>query len=243
MDELTAKLIAGTEGPTVEPFFSPDGKWIAYVSAADRKLKKIAVNGGAPVVLCDVTSFVGGSWNEDNTIVFGQVPGPIMRVSANGGTPEAITKGNSARLTLFPQILPGGKYAVVHGCDSRLNSRVMVQSLKSGETKELFAGVGARYLPTGHIVYGLPDNNNLFAVPFDLDSLEVKGGAVPVVEGILQCAVSDAGTLVYMPGTQRYILVRRTHSRLGGPRWQRGTARSPARSVSLSQDLSRWEHG
>ena len=50
--------------------------------------------------------------------------------------------------------------------------------------------------------------NNLFAVPFDLKTLEVTGGPVPVVEGIWrytperapQYAVSDAGTLVYIPG-------------------------------------------
>ena len=60
----------------------------------------------------------------------------------------------------------------------------MVQSLKSGEAKELFAGDDARYLPTGHIVYRLPDNSNLFAIPFDLDRLEVTGGPVPVVEGV-----------------------------------------------------------
>jgi len=43
-------------------------------------------------------------------------------------------------------------------------------SFKSGESKELFPGISARYLPTGHIVYQLANNNNLFAVPFDLRS-------------------------------------------------------------------------
>jgi Tol biopolymer transport system component len=200
VDELTAKLIAGTEGATLEPFFSPDGKWIAYVSAADRKLKKIAVHGGAPIVLCDITSFVGGSWNEDNTIVYGQAPGPIMRVSANGGTPEAFVKGKSAGL-IAPHILPGGKAVLYTAMDSPTQMRAMVHSLKSGETKELFAGLGAQYLPTGHIVYRLPNDSNLFAIAFDPDRLEVKGGAVPIVEGTLQCAFSNAGTLLYMPGT------------------------------------------
>jgi Tol biopolymer transport system component len=202
VDELTAKLIAGTEGPTLEPFFSSDGKWIAYASPADKKLKKISVNGGAPVVLCNLSSSlpVGGSWNDDNTIVFGQLPGPIMLVSANGGTPEAITKTKS-EAHIAPQILSGGKSLLYTAAAGAAKMRVMVESLKSGETKELFAGGFARYLPTGHIVYRLPNNNNLFAVPFDLDRLEVKGGAVPIVEGILQCADSNAGTLVCLPGT------------------------------------------
>jgi serine/threonine-protein kinase len=77
------------------------------------------------------------------------------------------------------------------------------QSFKSGESKELFAGIGARYLPTGHIVYAV--GNNLLAVPFDPGRLEAAGGPVPVVEGVYrttvpQYALSDSGALVYMPG-------------------------------------------
>jgi serine/threonine-protein kinase len=77
-----------------------------------------------------------------------------------------------------------------------------VQSLKSGERKELFEGNGAQYLPTGHIVYELA--NSLFAVRFDVNALKVIGGPVSVVEGVLrigapQYAVSDSGTLVYIP--------------------------------------------
>jgi serine/threonine protein kinase len=205
VDELTAKLIAGTEGVTVEPFFSPDGKWIGYFSVTDRKLKKIAVNGGAPVALCDVAPFLtGASWYADNTIVYGQYTNSIMRVSANGGTPEAIIKAKSEVLG-FPQVLPGGKSVLYTAAGGTAQYRLMVHSLKSGESKELFAGRMARYVPTGHIVYALPNNNNLFSVPFDLDRLEVKGGPVPIVEAVLgsgvQYSASDAGTLVYMPGT------------------------------------------
>jgi hypothetical protein len=31
--------------------------------------------------------------------------------------------------------------------------RIMVQSLKSGKSKELFRGYSARYLATGHLIY------------------------------------------------------------------------------------------
>ena len=88
----------------------------------------------------------------------------------------------------------------------------MAQSLKSGEAKELFPGCAVGYLPTGHIVYGLFNNDNLYAIPFDPDTLQVKGGSVPIVEGVmyhgLQCAVSDSGTLVYVPGTGQSLSER-----------------------------------
>ncbi len=86
----------------------------------------------------------------------------------------------------------------------------MVQSLKSGETKELFSGFSVRYLPTGHIIYMLPNNNNLFAVQFDLARLEVKGGPVSVLEGVRQYAISESGTLAYIPGTSGGAAAERT---------------------------------
>ncbi|MBP1611037.1 MAG: serine/threonine protein kinase [Acidobacteria bacterium] len=84
VDELTAKLIAGTEGSTQQPFFSPDGKSIGYFSVNDRQLKKIAISGGAPVTLCAVTQLLGAWWGADNTILYGQIPGDMMQVSGNG---------------------------------------------------------------------------------------------------------------------------------------------------------------
>jgi Tol biopolymer transport system component len=200
-DELAAKPIVGTEGETRQPIFSPDGKWIAYISQADRKLKKVAVTGGAPVALCDITSFLGASWSADDTIMYGTMQGAIMRISANGGTPEPFVK-SKANYLVGPQILPGGKSVLYSAADAGLtHPRIMVQSLKSGETKELCAGVLPRYLPTGHIIHRLPNNSNIFAISFALDRLQVVGGSVPVVEGVSQAAVSDAGTLAFITGT------------------------------------------
>jgi eukaryotic-like serine/threonine-protein kinase len=200
-EELTAKLIAGTEEVTQQPFFSPDGKSIGYFSVADRQLKKIAIGGGTPVALCAVTQLMGACWSADNAIVYGQFRGDIMRVSANGGTPESFIKFQSEILA-FPQILPDGKSVLYTAAVSGAQYRTMVQSPQLVEPKELFAGAGARYIPTGHLVYLLSNNNlyDLFAVAFNPDRLEVKGGPVPIVEGMQQAAFSDAGTLAYIPG-------------------------------------------
>jgi serine/threonine protein kinase/Tol biopolymer transport system component len=201
VNELTGKFISGTEGPGVWPFFSADGQWIGYLSQGDKKLKKISINGGAPVVLCDVASLAVAKWNTDNTIIFCPYPSStIMRVSADGGTPETLIKAKSG-VFVSPQILPDNKSVLFTDV---LTGKIMVQSLKSGERKELFPGDTARYLPTGHIIYVV--ENNLFAVPFNPDKLEVEGGQVPVVGGVFKMlpplyAVSDSGTLVYVPQT------------------------------------------
>jgi hypothetical protein len=196
ISELNARLIAGTEKTPSSPFFSPDGKWIGYYSSAGNKLKKIPIAGGAPVDLCDAsTGVVGAMWNSDDTILFGQVGKGIMRVSANGGTPELLVQAKGM-LPVIPQLLPDGKSVMFTNVRSQ-PYKVMVQSLESGKQKELFSGGAACYLPTGHIVYNFgPASPNLFAVPFDLDKLETAGGPVPLINGAGAYAVSDSGTLV-----------------------------------------------
>ena len=66
LDQAQATLLPGTENGR-DPFFSPDSQWVGFF--ADGKLKKISVQGGAPVTLCDATSDSGASWGEDGTIV------------------------------------------------------------------------------------------------------------------------------------------------------------------------------
>lgn len=66
-------------------------------------------------------------------------------------------------------------------------------------------GFNGRYVPSGHLVF--MHGGSLFAVPFDLNRLEVTGQVVPVIDGVptvagggAQFAVSGHGTLVYAPG-------------------------------------------
>jgi serine/threonine protein kinase/Tol biopolymer transport system component len=203
MNDMEAKLLPGTGGTPQHPFFSPDGQWVGFFSNADKRLKKIAISGGAPVTLADVSIIGSFNWNADDTIIYGQWGKGIMRVSANGGTPEQITKSAENGAIGHPQILPDGK-SILFTRASPPPVKIVVQSLKSGECKELFEGRVGKYLSTGHIVYEM--GGNLFAVAFDLNTLKTVGGPVPLVEGVLraggasQYAVSDSGTLVYVPG-------------------------------------------
>jgi serine/threonine-protein kinase len=70
----------------------------------------------------------------------------------------------------------------------------------------LFDGYGAKYLPSGYIVYNLVDKDGVYAVPFDLAKLKVTGKPVPIVNNVwgrIQYAVSNSGTLVYIPTEDR----------------------------------------
>jgi serine/threonine-protein kinase len=208
LEELQASPLPGTEGAH-NPFFSPDGKWIAFF--AERKLKKVAVTGGAVVTLCEAPDDRGGSWGVDGTIVFTpRGPGGLSRVSSAGGTPEVLTTPDpSVEMHRWPQVLPGGR-AVVYTAGVRRgfeDAAIAVQPLPGGPKKVLVqGGYHGRYLPSGHLVY--IREGTLFAAAFDLDRLQVTGEAVPVLEGVMsssgfagaQFAHSDRGALVYLPG-------------------------------------------
>ena len=74
LDQLQANILPGTEDAN-NPFFSPDGQWIGFFTAAN--LKKVSLPGGTPVTLCDVSSARGGSWGEDGTIVLPPTSGQV----------------------------------------------------------------------------------------------------------------------------------------------------------------------
>ncbi len=210
LDSLEVQPVAGTEGAR-NPFFSPNGDWVGFFAAG--KLKKVAVGGGAPISICDAANFVGGaSWGLDDMIIFAPISTVgLFRVPAAGGEPEVLTTldRQSGEIShRWPHILPGGKAVLfnVSGGPNWDQWPIVMQSLETGERKVIVdAGSHARYVPTGHIIYGR--SGTLLAVPFDLEKLEVTGPPVPILEGVLTAiegtvdfSVSRTGSLVYLTG-------------------------------------------
>lgn len=213
LDQFTATPLPGTDGAS-SPFFSPDGQWLAFFAGS--KLKKVLVTGGEVVTLADARNPRGGWWAEDGTIVFSPTPREgLMRVSAAGGHTEALTTLVDGEIShRFPQVLPGGQ-AVLYTASTEVNigagAFLVVQPLPSGQRIIVHrGGFFGRYLASGHIVYVQDDT--LFAVPFDRQRLEVTGPAGRTIDGIqsdgsrgsAQVAVSEMGTLAYLPGRNLY---------------------------------------
>ncbi|MDA2925536.1 hypothetical protein MYX65_12965 [Acidobacteria bacterium AH-259-L09] len=131
----------------------------------------------------------------------------LYRVPAAGGEPKILANPNQEKGRLeYPEILPGGKTVLLTLNVPTLNkSQIVALSLETGEQKILLEGARqAHYAPTGHLVYALAGTGTLMAVPFDPARLEVTGDSVPILEGIRQegsvdYALSDAGTLAYIP--------------------------------------------
>ncbi len=216
VDHLDAAALAGTDNAR-NPFFSPDGQSIGFF--ADGKLKKVSAAGGATVTLCDAPNGRGASWADDGTIVFQpsnigagtDLGAVLLSVSSAGGQPHPLTIRQEGEANQrWPQVLPGGRavlYTAPNAVGSFADSSISVQLLPSRARKILVhGGYSGRYLQSGHLVY-LHDGT-LFAVPFNLERLEVTGPAVPALEhvavnptlGAAQFSVSNNGTVVYLSG-------------------------------------------
>ncbi|MGA7793131.1 MAG: protein kinase [Candidatus Acidiferrales bacterium] len=205
MDSLESKPIPGTEGAS-EPFFSPDGQWLGFFTA--QKLKKVSVSGGAAVTLGGAVFAMGGSWSSRGTIVFAPTAtSPLLQASDAGGAPQPLThleKGDAGHG--WPEFLPGGKAVLFGAGTTAASSQVAIQSIATGERRNLFGGMKPRYAASGHLIFA--QSGTLMAVSFDPQRLEIKGTPVPVVEGVAysanlassQYSISDNGSLIYLSG-------------------------------------------
>ena len=195
------------------PFFSPDGQWIGFF--ADGKLKKVSVHGGAPIELATAPGSRGGTWNQDDTIVFTTAfTSPLYRIPAAGGTPQQVTHLDSARIETthrWPQFLPGGK-AFLFTASANNNffgqGSVQAASLATGQAKVLVENaMFGRYLPGGYLAYF--SQGTYFVAPFDVNALKLTGPAIPVLPSVdsdisnggVQFSASDNGTAIYMSGS------------------------------------------
>lgn len=201
LDQSTVTILPGTEG-AVDPFFSPDGRWIGFF--AGKKLKKIPPQGGAVVSLCDTGDLEhGASWGQDDTIIASLDADHLFRVPAIGGEPQVIgnPEQHGERTWRWPQALPGGKDVLFTGTvaasGAALDSaNIEVLSLESGRVKVVRrGGYFGRYLPSGHLIYFR--QGTLYGVPFDLGRLETHGAPVPLLEDLADSENAAAGRVSF----------------------------------------------
>ena len=65
---------------------SPDGKWIAFRNATG--LRKVAIDGGSPVRVCEAARVTGITWIGNDSIVFSDDSG-LRRVLQPEANPRA----------------------------------------------------------------------------------------------------------------------------------------------------------
>jgi Tol biopolymer transport system component len=198
------------------PFWSPDGRWIAF--ASEGKLKRIAIAGGSAEILCDIGNLLGGTW-AGNVILFSDASkGGIMQVPASGGTPVQRTKADQARgefLHGLPWALPDGRHFLYLRIGSPNISGVYVGSIDAEPaaqdlTRLMQAQSGVAYAPSadgggvGHLL--MVRNTLLTAQPFDEKRLQLRDEPSTIAEQVGSFeifgsfAVSAAGTVAFLRG-------------------------------------------
>jgi serine/threonine-protein kinase len=207
-----ATMLEGTDGAH-SPFFSPDGKWIAFI--ADSKLKKVSVNGGPVFEVCPVGADRGGVWLDDGSILVAtHATRPLMRVPSAGGVLRLVTSLDSTRAERthrWPDVLPGGEWVIFtvgseQSPGNYENAVVAAASLRTGERRVLLEGASmARYCAPGYLLFSR--QGALLAVPMDPDNPKVTGQPVPILDhldrepssGAVHFAAARNGTLVFAP--------------------------------------------
>jgi len=145
------------------------------------------------------------TWLEDGTIYYVGDGFQLRRVNANGGESDSVLAAGASfpRGVVQVQALPPSLGILLSGCTPGCaRADVWVYDARSDTTRLLVENAwGGWYAPTGHLVYTAV-GGDAFAYAFDLDALEVRGGAMPVLAGVAAAglAFSDAGILLYQRG-------------------------------------------
>jgi Tol biopolymer transport system component/tRNA A-37 threonylcarbamoyl transferase component Bud32 len=221
-DQLEAAPVPGGENGNA-PFFSPDGRTLAYATGFPGELRVTPVEGGATTTLVRDSAYAaGGSWSDDGWIYFiGSASRALLRVRAEGGAPQLVARPDSAKDELFfryPRALPGGR-AVLFAIERRRGEAdVAVVDVASGKATVLAPGVLAMYAPMGYLIVQQSDGS-LQAARFDPRTLKLSrlstvlddvwsgspwsGAAVP--------GLSNTGTLIYQrfPSDRQVVRVGR----------------------------------
>lgn len=199
LDRVDPEPIEGTEGGS-DVFFSKDGRSIGFETRSE--LWTTSLDGGTPQMLLRNHPLRGGTWGEGDRIVVGRVGSGLWLTSVTGGEPRQLTVPATGERHELPQMLPGGRVVLFTILSVKNPSRAAIYLLDTGETRHLFEGSGARFIGSGHVVFGL--QGKLWAVGFDTNSLQTQGAARPVRDdvrwspaGYPQFAI-DGGMLAYV---------------------------------------------
>ena len=250
LDQQQPREIEGAEGAW-SPFWSPGSDFSGF--AAGNELKKVSVQGGLSVRLCELPGgiFYGGSWSPDGElIVFGSGPPYVLyQVPARGGDPELLISREVAESTsegptgalVSPYFLPGeaGPRVLVFTFGSASGTTMMLQDLESGRRETLGPGHQPFY-SAGHIVYQLaPGTQDLWALPFSLETLTATGEPFPFVQAARSPTAGADGTLVYFDGTGRGVDRPTWFDRRGTRMEDVGRGQTRTLDLSLSPDERR----
>ncbi len=216
LNSLTVTDLPDTLDPFVHtPFFSPDGQWVAFLTA-DNILKKVDLAGGNAITLATaVGSVTHGVWTTDGKIIFNVISLDVglSQVSAEGGQPTTLTSvdaANGENYHILPVLLPSPAHVLFTVINEPPRPpHVEVVDLDTGARQPLLDNaIALQVLDSGHLLF--QRDGDILLMPFDAAALTLTGTAVAVTEDIAfdspantqpyaEVVVAANGTLAYLP--------------------------------------------
>ena len=208
LDSLQAQPVADTEGASF-PFWSPDGRFIAFFARG--KLKKVDTAGGRPQPLADSATGRGGTWSPDGVIVFGAgAYSALSQVASSGGVVKPATTlvgSHGALAHYWPQFLSDGRHFLYYQRGENLDLQgIYIGTLDSNETTLVLPSATRAAYSRGHI-FSVREGM-LFSQAFDERTFKVQGEPVRVGDGVgyfessygyAAITASSSGAIAYGP--------------------------------------------
>jgi serine/threonine-protein kinase len=220
LDSDSFEPIRGTDG-ALGCVLSPDGRWVLFgvassVQSTQLRVYKVPLDGSSPVTsvpdggarLFDPPTLLQ-SGDVVVTVENGTAYARIPRDGSTAKTWKFEVPGFQGLISTTGIALPKDRGVLLETWSQQgdaMHVGTAVLDLKSGKTKVLLTDGGTpRYAPTGQLLFAR--QGTLFAVPFDLDRLEVKGQPVAIMDGLRASMTSmpgrfeigEDGTLLYAP--------------------------------------------
>jgi eukaryotic-like serine/threonine-protein kinase len=192
LDHAGSRRVAATEGASTGFFWSPDSRFLAFVSAG--RLRKLDVVNGSVLDICAFPggTGTGGTWNDDDTILFGSFPSDgLYQVPAKGGTAQLVTRidpaaGETAHS--FPRFVPGSRrFLFTNGGPE---NEICVGSLDTDERRCIAKGTWFDYDPSGILIF--VRSSEILAQALSPESLELQGTPVSVAGPLTQSFTGGA---------------------------------------------------
>lgn len=212
LSDFNTHSVPGTERAE-EPFFSPDGKWLAFFSNGE--LKRIPVNGGSPLTIAADVVPRPSLWTTDNRIIIPTQAvtrrrSGLSEVPSTGGVVKPILVSDTAHgenLT-NPVLLADGETILFDsfGPASTEDDKLAVASLGSDEYTVLdFLAVKPLGYVDGFIICLRwdGDQGTIVAVPADLRARKITGDPIELQAKVTAgygATLSKNGTLAFVTG-------------------------------------------
>jgi Tol biopolymer transport system component len=202
-----AEPLPNTEGASL-PFWSPSNQSIGFF--AQGKLKTVHVPSGRLQTLADAGAPRGGTWNQDDVIVFVPRPleGPYRIPAAGGEATQLASDAGAFGRGWFPSFLPDGRHFLIFVlAPVPDDTGVFVGSLDSpARTRLVSSRSHAVYAAPGYLMFWR--EATLMAQPFDATTRKLSGNPVAIAAGAgintvtaqSLFSVSNSGTLVFIAG-------------------------------------------